>query len=355
MLSRVTRLLVSLAVVVLFFALTASAQNEVSVGTDYLYTGPGTFFDLSARGFSTSVAFKSNPSTLYCMDITSNGSQNCTEDTIIQRQQDGPIDGETAVPIQIVYLSLCSANTAGGSMPATCYQVLNNNGFLYKIYATLDPRALPNDTGTITFSGDENGGTISASFTVNLLATFTPTNGGPPLSPFRASFTVCSGTSASCPGGTPAAWTSTEPPSPPYFSITAPYPAQQANVNTNPPRRPQIVIKNFFPVTFIRELHFGRGVCHVASLGCSFGGVFIFPPPFVLFWLVCVFFFNNNLSLNQVADLMLPPADFGAMSTQNAAWDAPWDKVEEPVTRKPLAGVSGADKLPRAATAAARN
>jgi len=328
--------------VVLFFAFTASAQNEVSVGTDYLLTGPGTYFDLTARGFSANVAFKSNPSKQYCLMISGGNNQNCSEDTIIQRQQDTPIDGATQTPIQIVYLSLCSANTAGGGAPGICYQVLNNNGFRYIIYATLDPRALPNDTGTITFSGDNTGGTMSSSFTVNLLATFVPTDGGPPLSPFRASFTVTS-------SGT--AWTSTEPPSQ-YFTVTAPYPAQQANVNTSFPARPGvIVLVNFFFVTFVRELHFGRGVCHVASLACVGGVELIFPPPIVLFWLVCIFFGNNNLSLDQAADLMLPPDNFGTMYTQNVTWD----QVQEPVSRKPVVGVSGADKLPRAATAAARN
>lgn len=338
MLYRVTRLLVSLAIVVVFVTLAAGAQNSVAAGTDYLVTGPGTIFDLSARGFSTDVNFRSHPSPVVCSALIGQGT--CLIDTIIQRQQDTPIDGTTPSPIQIIYLSLCSANPAGGTL---CFGVPNNNGFHYKIFATLDPRALPNNTGTITFAGNSSGGTMSSSFTVNLLATFQTTDGGPDLTPFRASFTVTS-------SGT--AWTSTPPNPATYFEIMAPYPAQQANVHTMLPGQPQIVIVDFFFVTFVRELHFGRGVCHVASLACAGGIIVANPPPIALFWLICVFLRSGDegLSLDQIADLMVPTPDFGTTVTQNMARD----KVQEPVGRASV-GVSSLAGPPRTTAPVARN
>jgi len=335
MLCRIARLLVSLAVVVLLIALTAGAQDYVAPGSDYLLTGPGTSFDMSARGFSTNVVFKSNPSSVVCTNLNT-----CTSDTIIQRQQDADLTNPAPIPIQIIYLSLCSQDPAGGP----CYGVPNNNGHHYVIYATLDPRALPNNTGTMTITGDTSGGTFSSRFTVNLLATFVTTDGGPNLTPFRGSFTVQSSESP------PPAWTSTEPMSPPYFAITAPYPAQQANVNTNFPRQPQPMFVNFFPVTFFRELHFGGGVCHVVSLACVGGILVARPPNIALFWLICFFLQNNNGSLDQIADFMLPPDDFGAIYTQNASWD----RVQEPAGHAPV-GASGAARLPHMSTAAVRN
>ena len=302
MLCRVTRLLVSLMAVMMFISLTAGAQNEVSAGSDYLKTGPGTFFDLSARGFGTTVGFQGKPNGPYCQ---MQFNMPCSVDTIIQRQQNSNLDFPAAIPVQITYLSLVSTAPNG---------VLNNNTFHYRIYATLDPRALPNNTGTMTIMGNTTGGgTFDSMFTVNALVTFVPTDGGPNLSPFRAAFTVQS-------SGT--MWTPTAPASPPYAEVVAPYPAQQASVHTGLPLPPQLIIVDFFFVTFARELHFAGGPCHVVSLACVV--IVAVPPPNILFF-ICVPLGDSparteSASLEEITDAMMAAQNFGGRYNQNLAW-----------------------------------
>jgi hypothetical protein len=303
MLCRVTRLLVSMAVVMLLITLTASAQDDyVAAGTDYLHTGPGTGVDLSQYGFPANTLFQGNANPAFCGGCA---------DTIIQRQQDADITNPLAIPIRVLYVSMCFQDPTGHTIP--CYSLLNANGFHYMGNLVLAGREQANNTGTMTITGNTAGGTFDSSFTVNALVTFTPTDGGPPIGPAAVTTTLTSNGSA---------WTSTQPIN--TYSLIAPYPAQQANVHTGLPQPPQGVRTDFFIVTFVREIHpFGRGALHVAGPACI-----VIPIALVranVFWWICIApgdapsAGKENVSLDQIGDAMLRFQDLGPTDSANLA------------------------------------
>jgi hypothetical protein len=206
------RLLFILAVMVLLTALAASAQQQFTVagGSDYLQTTAASVVLPNNYGFT-------NPITLTTLP---NLAGQCCVDTMQQRWQDSPIDGMTAIPTQLVFVSLIATGQ------------LNANGFHYNIYVTLDPKNIPLNSGMITIGGNNTGGTFTTCSTDGYYfqVTFMPTDGGPAIAPFtQPPMTPCT---LGC-GQGPFTWSST-PPVGSYLTV-APYPAFNANQHTGLP------------------------------------------------------------------------------------------------------------------------
>jgi hypothetical protein len=236
------------------------AQNNfVAAGTDYLATGPGISLDLSAQRFPVNTQFQGNP----------NPNFQCCIDTVIQRQQDAVIGG-AQIPVQITYLSLCSLDPTGQTRP--CYPLLNNNGFHYVIYVTLDPAQLPNDTGLATINGNAAGGAFTITYALYYMVRFTPTDGGPDIAPVKNATTL----------QTAAPWTPNTPPF--IYTVTAPYPAQQANVHTNLPA-PDVEAVDFFLTNYERFTTSSGNFVMQDGPACQSPSGTAAVPPKALWWI----------------------------------------------------------------------
>jgi hypothetical protein len=116
----------------------AAKADTVVLGSDYLQTLPGTFLDFGGSiGVVNFAGYPFGPG---------------KTDTIVQRTADVEING-AAGPLKIVGLSLVSTAPV--------------SGFGAKVYVSLDPGHLAEDTGTISILGSAaKGGTFSSTFTL---------------------------------------------------------------------------------------------------------------------------------------------------------------------------------------------
>jgi hypothetical protein len=124
----------------------ARADNFVVAGSDYFQTQPGTQF-----AFGPPIGLVS-----FISDPIGPGAT----DTIIERLGNEDLNNPTAVPLEVMALSLESAAP------------VNVGGMLFNVFVTLDPANLANDTGTITIDGSPSGGTFSSLFNVYFQASF---------------------------------------------------------------------------------------------------------------------------------------------------------------------------------------
>lgn len=227
------RLLNIVGAVVLFTALTASAQVTctspacVAGGSDYFQTTAASVTLPDSLGFGTAaIPLISLPND---NEVTAH-----LVDTIIQRQEDAGVEptGGTAIPSLTWDLSLLA--------PA----VLNTgNGFEYNLYVTLDRDAVPVNMGMITINGNATGGTYTTCTNVYLQVSFMPTNGGPPIATFTPGAACTLGNTPPCTTDTtPYPWSST-PPTGAYL-LTAVYPAFNANQHTS---SPPLYVPDFYP------------------------------------------------------------------------------------------------------------
>jgi len=203
MLTRVPKwsLLVGLAVMVL--GASASAQSGcangapcVALGSDYLQTQPGTFFNFGPGiGVVNFMGLPVGPG---------------ATDTIVQRQSDAVINSGS-IPIQIVALSMESTAP------------VNVGGSFFDVFVTLDPANLGNDKGMMSIMGSLGGGTFTSFFDVFFDAHFAPVSTGQPFDVI-SSITLSNGGSA---------WSPTPPPN--AVIVTGPFGDQNANTHTGLP------------------------------------------------------------------------------------------------------------------------
>jgi hypothetical protein len=136
-------------------------------------TAEGSTIDFTQfnNGFGV-VNLKGNPNVQF---------QSCAA-TIVQRKKNAPNRAPT--PIQIVFLSLTDTTGTTG--------VQNSNGFHYKIYLTLDPFQLPNSIGifSVVTRVGQQGGTFNEKLIAYFQATFTAVDGGPSITPVKASMNL---------------------------------------------------------------------------------------------------------------------------------------------------------------------
>jgi hypothetical protein len=191
-----------------FGLLTQARADTVNLGTDYLQTLPGTFFNFTLPGLGTvPVPFMGNPI----------GPGNT--DTIVERLANATVTpggvGDT-IPIKLVALSLQSTSP------------VDVGGTFFNVFVTLDPTKLSKNTGfmTILENAAGTGGTFSSIFTVFFQAKFVPVGGGTGFSVF-SSLVLQNGVPGS---GVGAAWVSTFPPG--FVQVTGPCGDQDANVHT---------------------------------------------------------------------------------------------------------------------------
>jgi len=203
MLTRVTKwsLLVGLTVMVL--GASASAQSGcangapcVALGSDYLQTQPGTFFN-----------FGSPIGTVNFMGLPIGPG---LTDTIVQRQADAFIN-VGSIPIQLVALSMESTAP------------VNVHGSFFDVFVTLDPANLGKDVGMMSIMGTLGGGTFTSFFDVFFDAHFAPVSTGQPFDVI-SSITLSNGGSA---------WSPTPPPN--AVIVTGPFGDQNANTHTGLP------------------------------------------------------------------------------------------------------------------------
>src|SRR5437870_1937984 len=230
-------LLIALAAFVL--SIQASADT-VNLGTDYLQTLPGTFFNFTLPGLGTvPVPFMGNAI----------GPGNT--DTIVERLANATVTpggaGDT-IPIKLVALSLQSTSP------------VDVGGTFFNVFVTLDPTKLSKNTGfmTILENAPGTGGTFSSIFTVFFQAKFVPVGGGTGFSVF-SSLVLQNGVPGS---GVGAAWISTFPPG--FVQVTGPCGDQDANVHTGCPAGHL----DFFPI-LIKEKHPSGAGRHVVRPACS--------------------------------------------------------------------------------------
>lgn len=117
----------------------AAKADTVVLGSDYLQTLPGTYFNFGGA--------------IGVVDFTGYAFGPGNTDTIVQRTSDITINGGPG-NLQLTALSLVS--TTPVSFPGS-------SGL---IYITLDPFNLANDSGQITIGGTKAGGTFSSFFDV---------------------------------------------------------------------------------------------------------------------------------------------------------------------------------------------
>jgi hypothetical protein len=177
-----------------------AGPGTVALGSDYLATQPGTFFDFTtlSGGAVGLVNFQGLP----FFDNT---------DTIVQRKADATIGG-AAIPIQIVKLSLESTAP------------VNIGGSFFDVFVTLDPAHLADDTGSMAISGTTAGGTFTSSLNVFFDAHFVQLGNPSNTMDFFAGILLGN------PGGN---WS----PVPPPFAVLVPGPLgdQTANLHSGLP------------------------------------------------------------------------------------------------------------------------
>lgn len=189
-----------------------AAANNVVLGSDYLTTQPGTFFDFPVLG---PVNFQGLP--------IGPGST----DTIVQRQETAilpAVGSSDTIQVELVALSLQSVAP------------VNIGGSFFDVFVTLDPAAASTGTMTIRheFADGTPGGEGTFDIQVNVLfiAAFVPVGGGPPLQEVAGQILLAS---------TGGAWQHTPPPG--ALLVPAP-PASDQDGNLHRSRLPQ----DFFPL-----------------------------------------------------------------------------------------------------------
>ena len=226
MLTRVQKwsLLVGLAVMVL--GASASAQSGcangapcVALGSDYLQTQPGTFFN-----------FGSPIGTVNFMGLPIGPG---LTDTIVQRQADAFIN-VGSIPIQLVALSMESTAP------------VNVHGSFFDVFVTLDPANLGKDVGMMSIMGTLGGGTFTSFFDVFFDAHFAPVSTGQPFDVFDH-ISLSNGGSA---------WSPTPPPN--AVIVTGPFGNQNANTHTGLPTN----FVDFWPCSVAPCIEDASGAAH---------------------------------------------------------------------------------------------
>lgn len=205
-------LLAALLVMVVVVPGGPAAANSVVLGSDYLTTQPGTFFDFPGLGVINLQGRPIGPG---------------TTDTIVRRLEDATLPGvpsSDTIPLELVALSLQSVAP------------VNIGGSFFDVFVTLDPTAA--STGTMTIrhefaDGTPGGeGTFDSELDVHFIADFTPVGGGSPFQTVLGQITLES---------TGGAWQHIPPPG--TLLVPAP-PASAQDANFHGARARQ----DFFPV-----------------------------------------------------------------------------------------------------------
>jgi|GEM_PF-2989153 len=200
--------------------------SNILMGSDYLMTAEGTFFDFGA-GIGP-VPLKGKP--------VGPGFT----DTIVQRQADaflGPpyVGGTDTIPIELVALSLVSVNP------------VNISGSFFDVFIGLTPGLRSTGSMTVTHDFPDNGtpdpeGTFTSFFDVFFDASFSPVGGG---QGFVISNTIRLETAE------PALWGHEPPPGPNVF-VEGLVGDQDANRHVGPI---PIIFNDFYPIGEIIEVH----------------------------------------------------------------------------------------------------
>jgi hypothetical protein len=243
-----------LLITVTAFGLFGQARaNTVNLGSDYLATVPGTFFNFGP-GIG-SVSFIGNPI----------GPGNT--DTIVERLANAtltPGGASATIPIQLVTLSLESNSP------------VNIGGTLFNVSVTLDPANLSRDTGQMTIFENSlgMGGTFSSFLNVFFEAKFVPVGGGSGMTVFNH-LVLRNGYK-----GVGALWVST--PAPGFVQVPGSCGDQSANLHSGcPAGNVDFFIANINGVEggLVKERHPNGVGLHIARPACVGGGV---PCPAVV-------------------------------------------------------------------------
>ena len=206
----------------LLLALTAlgclnqASADTVALGSDYLHTEPGTFFDFGPG--------------IGVVPLMGKPIGPADTDTIVHRLADAAVTpggpGAT-IPIELVALSLESVAP------------VNIGGSFFDVFVTLDPSHLGDDTGMMTIQENPagTGGTFTSFFDVFFEVDFTPVGGGPVVKVFN-SLTL---------SNSDAPWVATVDPR--FVQVMGPCGDQEANVHTGCEHL------DFFIDGTVREVH----------------------------------------------------------------------------------------------------
>jgi len=155
-----------LLIALVAFGLSGQARADtINLGTDYLQTLPGTFFDFTLPGGTVPVQFMGNPF----------GPGNT--DTIVERLANAVVTpGGLGATISIKLVALSMVSTAP----------VDIGGKFYNVFITLDPTKLSKDIGMMTIleNAAGTGGTFSSFLMVFFQAKFVPVGGGASFSVF---------------------------------------------------------------------------------------------------------------------------------------------------------------------------
>jgi hypothetical protein len=143
----------------------------VAKGTDYFMTVPGTTAFDFGPGIGV-VNFVGRSLALPGLGVT---------DTIVQRLGDAQFN--SPVNLMLTALSLKDASP------------INIGGSFFDVFVALDPAHLANDTGSMTISGNLNGGTFTSTLNVFFTANFVPVTTGNPFTVSSSTSLVNTGTS----------------------------------------------------------------------------------------------------------------------------------------------------------------